>query len=189
MPAMKLSAGTIEHEDSGRAAWRSGRAAWIAAGVGGAGGVLAARALMARMILWRFRRDVRSLNAGDYEPALSHYAEDGLLRFNEGPHRWSGEHRGKPEIARFLRNFVNAGLEGEVEEVFFAGPPWRLRLVVRFTDHAHDPSGELLYRNHVIMLVRTRWGRIVLHDDFYEDTQRIAELERRLAALGVQPAE
>jgi hypothetical protein len=38
-----------------------------------------------------------------------------------------------------------------------------------------------------VLLARTRWGRIVRHEDFYEDTQRIAALETRLSELGVRP--
>ena len=167
---------------------RERRALLVAAGAG-AGGAIAARALFARVLLWQFRRDLRALNRGDYEPVLSHYAEDALLRFNTGAHRWSGEHSGKPAVARFLRNFVHAGLEGQIEEVFFAGPPWRLRIAARARDHALDAVGTELYRNHVILLARTRWGRIVLHDDFYEDTQRIEAFERRLAERGVAPVD
>jgi hypothetical protein len=61
------------------------------------------------------------------------------------------------------------------------GAPWRLTRIARFDDHAHDPSGREIYRNRTLLLARTRCGRIVLHEDFYEDTQRIIALERRLS--------
>ena len=32
---------------------------------------------------------------------LSGYADGAVLHFNEGPHRWSGAHTGKPAIERF----------------------------------------------------------------------------------------
>jgi ketosteroid isomerase-like protein len=161
---------------------------WLAAGAG-AGAVLLARALLARALLLGFRRDARAINSGDYQPVLSHYREDAVLGFPEGPHRWSGEHRGKPAIARFLRNFVHAGLQGEVAEVLFAGAPWRLTIAARVSDRAHDASGRELYSNNVILLARTRWGRIVRHDDFFEDTQRIAVFESRLVERGVGPVD
>jgi hypothetical protein len=38
------------------------------------------------------------------------------------------------------------------------------------------------------MTVRTKWGRIVEHDDFYADTARIVAFEEKLRTLGVEPA-
>jgi ketosteroid isomerase-like protein len=161
------------------------RARGIHPAIGLALGVLAWRWLLSRALLAKLRRDVRALNAGDYQPLLAGYAQDAVLRFNEGEHRWAGEHRGKPAIARFLRNFVAAGLQGEVTELFLAGPPWRLTLLVRFDDHAHGPAGEELYRNRTVLIARTRCAKIVLQEDFYEDTVRIGALDARLSALGV----
>ena len=63
----------------------------------------------------------------------------------------------------------------------YAGPPWRTTLIARFDDHASDAAGEEIYRNRTLLLARARWGRIVSQEDFYEDTQRIVELERRLS--------
>jgi ketosteroid isomerase-like protein len=155
----------------------------------GAAGAITARRLLARVLLFKFRRDIAALNAGDYRPVLSSYAEDAVLRFNEGPHRWAGEHRGKPAIASFLQSFVDAGIQGEITELFISGPPWRMTLLARFDDRANDPTGEEIYRNRTVLLARTRWGQIVRQEDFYKDTEAIATLETRLAELGVQPAE
>jgi ketosteroid isomerase-like protein len=153
--------------------------------IAGAGGAIAARAAMCRVLLIKLCRSVRALNEGDVQPVLSNYAEHAVLRFNEGEHRWAGEHRGKAAIERFLQNFVAAGLQGAVRELFIAGPPWRLTLIARFDDHAHGPAGEELYRNRTVLLARTSWGRIVSQEDFYEDTQPIAEFERSLSELGI----
>ncbi len=153
-----------------------------------AGAALAGRAILSRALLVKFRRDVGAINAGDHQPILSVYAEDAVLRFNEGDHRWSGEHRGKAAIDRFLRDFTRAGLQGEIRELFMAGPPWRLKLIARFDDWARAPDGEEIYRNRTVLLIRTRWGKIVHHEDFYEDTERIGALEIRLRELGVEPA-
>ena len=151
----------------------------------GALGAIGARRLLKALILFKLRRDVRSLNAGDYAPLLAGYAEDAVLRFNDGEHRWAGDHRGRAAIERFFRNFVAAGIEGEVIDLFIAGPPWRLSLLVRFDDHAHGPDGAQLYRNRTLLLARSRWGRIVEQQDFYEDTGRIVALDARLSELGV----
>jgi ketosteroid isomerase-like protein len=154
----------------------------------GAGAAVALRGLAPHLVLLKLRRDVRRLNDGDYGPVLSGFAENAVLRFNEGPHRWSGEHRGKPAIERFLKNFTAAGMRGEVSQVWVAGPPWALTLAVRFDDRAIAPDGEELYANRVAITVRTKWGRIVEQDDFYADTTRIAAFEEKLRRLGVEPA-
>jgi ketosteroid isomerase-like protein len=156
----------------------------LAAGAGAASATLGRR-LLVRVALLKLRRDVRALNAGDYRPLLSGYADDAVLRFNEGSHRWAGEHRGRLAIERFLREFVGAGLQGEVTELFLAGPLWRMTLLVRFDDRACTPDGEEIYRNRTILLARSRWGRIVFQEDFYEDTERIGVFDARLTALGI----
>jgi ketosteroid isomerase-like protein len=155
----------------------------------GAAGAVIAKRLLVRGLLFKFRRDIAVLNAGDYQPVLSSYAEDAVLHFNEGPHRWAGEHRGKPAIASFLQSFVDAGIQGEIAELFISGPPWRMTLLARFDDHASASTGEEIYRNRTVLLARTRWGRIVRQEDFYEDTQSINTLETRLLELGMRPSE
>ena len=161
------------------------RSTRLLAGAAGAVAVPLARGLALRLLLAKLRRDVRALNAGDYRPLLSGYADDAVLRFNEGDHRWAGEHRGKAAIERFLRDFVAAGVQGEITELFVAGSPWRMTLIVRFDDYANAPGGEQIYRNRTALVVRARWGRIVSQEDFYEDTERIGALETRLNELGI----
>ncbi|MCW3018747.1 MAG: hypothetical protein JWN10_1055 [Solirubrobacterales bacterium] len=164
------------------------RHAGLTLGLAGAGLALTARALVCRALLFKLRRDVRALNAGDIRPLLSNFAQDAVMRFNDGEHRWAGEHRGKAAIAAFLESFVDAGLRGHVSELFVSGPPWRLTLLARFDDHASDTAGEEIYRNRTILLARARWGRIVSQEDFYEDTQRIVALERRLRSDALRSA-
>lgn len=153
----------------------------------GAIGAVAAGRLLERAVLFKLRRDVRALNAGDYRPLLAGYADDAVLVFNDGAHRWTGEHRGKAAIERFLRDFVAAGVTGEIVELHLAGAPWRMTLLVRFDDEARGPDGELLYSNRTFLLGRARWGKIVRQEDYYADTERIVELDRRLSELGVAP--
>jgi ketosteroid isomerase-like protein len=153
----------------------------------GAAGALGARALLVRALLGKFRRDVAKLNDGDYRPLLKAFANDALLVFNDGDHRWAGEHRGKPAIERFLQDFVKAGIQGELTDAWMGGPPWALTFVARFDDGAIAPDGEELYRNRVVLVVRTRWGKVVRQDDFYEDTGRIERLEDGLNRHGIAP--
>lgn len=144
-------------------------------------------ALFRRALLVKFRRDVRRLNEGDYGPFLSAFADDAVLHFVDGDHRWAGEHVGKPAIERFLRNFTAAGLQGQIQGLWVGGPPWAMTLVARFDDRATDPDGREIYANRTALVVRTRWGRIVQQEDFYEDTSRIEAFDQRLRELGVPP--
>jgi ketosteroid isomerase-like protein len=147
---------------------------------------IGARALMHRLLLAQFERNVTALNAGDYRPLLANYAEDAVLHFNDGPHRWAGEHRGKAAIERFLQEFVGAGLKGEIRQLWTGGPPWAMTMAVRFDDEARA-GDERLYANRVAMVIRTRWGRIVEQHDFYEDSERIPAFERALREHGIEP--
>ena len=155
--------------------------------IAGAGAAIAARALLPRLALLKLRRDLGRLNDGDYQPLLAGFADDAVLRFNEGPHRWSGDHRGKPAIELFLREFTAAGLKGEIRDLWIGGPPWALTLIARFDDRATGPAGEELYANRVVIVARTRWGKIVEQDDFYMDTARILAFEEKLQSLGMRP--
>jgi ketosteroid isomerase-like protein len=148
---------------------------------------LALRPLLRRILMARLSRDVARINDGDYGPFLNAYAEDAVLYFNDGQHRWAGEHRGKPAIESFLRDFVAAGLRVELKDLWLSGPPWAMTLIGRVDDEARGPGGELLYSNRVVLVLRTRWGKIVRHDDFYEDTVRMTGFEAALRDLGIDP--
>lgn len=147
------------------------------------------RAAMKQAIVLRFRLALRDLNAGRVGSLLAAYHDRAVLRFHDGDHRWSGTHRGKDAIERFLRELVGAGLQGTLHDVWMGGPPWALTLVARFDDHALAPDGEVIYRNRAVLVVRTRWGRIIEQDDFYEDTARIEAFEDSLRELGVASPE
>lgn len=153
----------------------------------GAGAAVAANVLLKQALLVKFRRDVTRLNAGDHAPLLASYADDAVLHFNTGEHRWSGDHVGKPAIDRFLRDFTRARVQGDIKGVWLSGPPWALTMAVRFDDGAKGPSGEQLYENQTCLVLRTRWGKIVDQVDYYVDTKRIVGLEKRLNELGVEP--
>jgi hypothetical protein len=155
--------------------------------IAGAVGTLLARFIFEKLILFRLRGDVAKLNEGDYGPFLSAFADDAVLHFNEGPHRWSGDHRGKPAIERFLRDFTGAGLRGEIGELWFKGPLWAMEVAARFDDEARGADGERVYSNEVVVVIKTRWGKVVEQDDFYRDTSKMEVLERHLQNIGVQP--
>lgn len=152
----------------------------------GAALALAARAALPRLLLLKFSPAVAKLNAGDHRPLLANYADDFVLHFHEGPHRWSGEWVGKAAMDRFLQNFTGAGIQGEIKAVATSGPLWALTMWVRFDDHVDAPDGTRIYENHTVLVLRTRWFKVVEQHDFYVDTERITALEAKLAELGVE---
>jgi ketosteroid isomerase-like protein len=151
----------------------------------GAALALGARALFPRLLLLKFRPDVAKLNAGDYKPLLGAYADDFVLHFNVGPHRWSGDWVGKPAFDRFMQNFTAAGLQGEIKSIATSGPLWALTMWVRFDDHADAPDGTRIYENQTVLLLRTRWGKVIEQHDFYFDTGAIMKMEEALVERGV----
>src|SRR6185437_14060155 len=111
----------------------------------GAALALAARAALPRLLMLKFAPSVAKLNAGDHAELLDAYADDIVLHFHEGPHRWSGEWVGKAEMDRFLQMFTASKIQGELVQITTSGPLWALTMWVRFDDHADAPDGTRLY--------------------------------------------
>lgn len=151
----------------------------------GAAVAVGARVGMHRLLHEKFASDVGKLNVGDHSALLDAYADDFVLHFHDGPHRWAGDWVGKTGMDRFLRNFTAAGIQGTIREITTSGPPWAMSLWVRFDDHADAPDGTRIYENSTVLMLRTRWGKVVEQHDYYLDTGRIAEFDRALADLGV----
>jgi ketosteroid isomerase-like protein len=128
----------------------------------------------------QIRRNVDALGRGDPAPLLRGYADDAVLVF-PGESSWSGEHRGREAIERFLRRFVAAGLTGTAEDILVNGPPWRTRVAVVFSDRAEDGSGNEVYSNRAVLYATARWGRITRQEDF-EDTHKVEAFDRWLEA-------
>lgn len=148
---------------------------------------LAGRALAAQLLRLKFAGDLKRLNGGDHSTLLKAYANDAVLHFNDGDHRWSGTWTGKPNIDRFLQNFTAAKVQGEIKRFTVSGPLWAMTLMVRFDDHADAPDGTRLYQNRTVLVIRMKWGKIVEHEGFYFDTERIGAFDRKLAERGVLP--
>jgi ketosteroid isomerase-like protein len=143
------------------------------------------RLALHRLMLVKLRRDVAALNAGNHRPLLAGYAQDAVLVFTEGDHRWSGTYVGRDAIGEFLEGFMRCGIKGEITELWTGGWPWAMTILVGFDDHADGPGGERLYENHTILVCRTRWGKIVHQEDFYVDTVRMLAFDRKLTELGI----
>ena len=131
------------------------------------------------------RRNIQALGRGDPTALLRGYADDAVLTF-PGESSWSGEHRGKSAIERFLQRFIAAGLTGEAEDILVNGPPWHTRIAVVFTDRAVDPEGNEVYANRAVLYAVARWGKITRQEDF-EDTHKVEAFDRWLDAHGIAP--
>ena len=83
----------------------------VTSAVVGAVAAVGARAALPRLLMLKFRRDTERLSAGDHSTLLKAYADDAVLRFAAGDHRWSGEWVGKAAIERFLQNFTAAKIQ------------------------------------------------------------------------------
>lgn len=152
----------------------------------GAALALAGRALLPRLLTLKFSGSVKQLNGGEYASLLGNYADDFVLHFNVGPHRWSGDWIGRAGMDRFLQNFTAAGIQGEIKEIATSGPLWALNLWVRFDDHAEAPDGTRIYDNRTVLLLRTRWFKVIEQFDYFADTAPIVDLDRKLEELGVE---
>lgn len=146
---------------------------------------VAGRALLPRLLLAKFERDVARLNVGDRSTLLTAYADDAVLRFADGDHRWAGDWVGRANVDRFLHNFTAAKVQGRIRQIAVTGPMWVLTMMVRFDTRADGPDGTRLYENRTVLVMRTKWGKVVDHEDFYVDTARIEAFDRRLTELGV----
>lgn len=153
----------------------------------GAGLAAGAQAALPHLLKRKFDRDVAALNDGRHAALLGAYAEDAVLRFNPGEHRWAGDWVGRAQIDRFLQNYTGARVQGQIRQIVTSGPPWALTMWVRFDDHADAPDGRRLYENQTVLVLRTRWGKVVEQQDFYVDTAGIVALDHSLAELGVAP--
>lgn len=151
---------------------------------------LGARPVLDGLLMAKFSRDLARLNDGDYRPLLSNYSDDAVLLFHDGPHRWAGpqhgRHAGKAAIEGFLREYVNAGVQGTIVKLWTAGPPWALTMITRFDDYADGPEGQRLYQNQAVLVLRTRFTKIIEQRDFYIDTDRIIQFDRALDLHGVR---
>ena len=138
----------------------------------------AAPPLYARVLELVLRHNVSRFMAGDVEAFLRLYADDATLVF-PGRHSWSGEYRGREEIEPFLRRFLRARLRGEVRDVLVKGPPWSTTLAIEFTDEATASDGTVVYENRAMVVAKAAWGKIV-HEEIYEDTQKVAAWDEYL---------
>ena len=88
------------------------------------------------------------------------FAHDGSFEF-EGETPFGGERRGRDAIRAWLeevaRDFGRLNLNAR--DVTVAGPPWHMRVIVRFTDRYDLITGETM-TNHGYQFLRIAWGKV-----------------------------
>lgn len=87
---------------------------------------------------------------------------------------------GKAEVARWLRRFVDSGIQMLPDEVVAVGPPWRTTVCIRARDHLKDARGDTIYENRYVIWGRLSWGRLKQYE-VSEDTHKANELDRYLS--------
>jgi ketosteroid isomerase-like protein len=135
-----------------------------------------ARAWLARKLLIR---NLEALNRGDVGPILRMETDEVHFHF-PGSSSWAADTVGKAQVEAWLKRMVATGLQHRADEVVVSGPPWRMSLVLRGTDHFEEPDGTPVYDNRYVIWARTRWGRIY-DNEVYEDTERSLAFDNYLA--------
>jgi ketosteroid isomerase-like protein len=138
---------------------------------------------MTDMVSWLVgllvRRGFRRLNAGDPSVALGMFAADARFIF-PGRHSFAADVDDPAQVRAWFDRFVALQPHVDVIDVLACGPPWNLRVGVRFADHIERPNG-VHYENEGMQYLRLRWGRVRL-DQLFLDTQAVAAFDAQLAA-------
>jgi ketosteroid isomerase-like protein len=142
------------------------------------------------MLSWLAKRvltyNLTRLNAGDYRPTLRLDAKDVRFRF-PGDSSWAIELEGKDALERWLRRFVDTGLQIFADEVVAQGPPSNMTLCLRGHVYLKAPDGALVYENRYVIWGRLAWG-LLREYEVYEDTQASKALDAYLGVAGATPS-
>lgn len=97
-----------------------------------------------------------------------------------GRHSFAADLRDPEQIRAWFERFVGLGPHFVIKDVIASGPPWNMRIGVRFSDRIALPDGGD-YRNEGMQYAQLRWGRIYL-DQIFLDTQAVADADPLLSA-------
>lgn len=135
------------------------------------------------MYSWIITRIVTMLygmvSRGDLRLALLGLADDAVLVF-PGDSSFGGEHRGKPAIAAWMRRFASLRPEFRVHDASAAGPPWNMRVFMRFSDRMVAPNG-YVYENEGMEYIVIRRG-LIRELRVHLDTEKVAAFDAQLGA-------
>lgn len=118
------------------------------------------------------RRIYRDITAGRLGLVRALAADDVTFVF-PGTSSFGGTYHGRDEMLGWLTRFSSLHPRIDVLDVAASGPPWKMRVAVRFDDAIGDD-----YHNHVLEMLWIRWGRLRRLEAFL-DTERITAWEER----------
>lgn len=127
---------------------------------------------------WNFGR----VRRGDTRLLFASYAENVHFRF-PGDSSWAADIHGKDELQRWVRRFVDIGLQLYPDRIVVDGPPWRTRICILCHDHYTAPDGERIYENRGVITGVIAWGRLVEYE-VHEDTHKVEAFDEYLKARG-----
>lgn len=138
------------------------------------------------MLSWLAKKliehNMARIREGDVGPTLRLDAKDIRFRF-PGDSSWATELEGKAELERWLKRFVDIGLQIYPDEVVLKGFPWKQTICIRGHDFLDSITGERVYENRYVIWGRLAWG-LLREYEVYEDTQKTGPLDEYLASIG-----
>jgi hypothetical protein len=121
------------------------------------------------------------VSKGDLRLPLLGLAKDARFLF-AGSSSFGGEQRGKAAIESWMRRFASLRPEFTVHEVAVAGPPWNMRVFMRFSDRIIAPNG-YVYENEGMEHIAIRYG-LIREIRVCLDTEKVAALDAQLDNAG-----
>jgi ketosteroid isomerase-like protein len=119
------------------------------------------------------------LSKGDLRLPLLAVSKDARFLF-PGSSSFGGERRGKPAIEAWMRRFASLRPDFTVHDVAVAGPPWNMRVFMRFSDRIVAPNGHV-YENDGMEHIEIRYG-LIREIRVHLDTEKVATLDAQLGS-------
>jgi len=121
-----------------------------------------------RFVRLAYRRAI----AGDVGLMMLATSPDVSFRF-PGKSSFGAQLLGREALRDWLSRFTALEPRFEIHDVLVSGPPWNMRVALRFSDAIGND-----YRNDGVEWVHLRWGRVRAIEVFL-DTERIEAWEGR----------
>jgi ketosteroid isomerase-like protein len=131
--------------------------------------------LIKRILMFLYQK----VSEGDLRLPLLGLADDARFVF-PGTSSFGGEQRGKPAIAAWMRRFASLRPEFIVQDAAAAGPPWNMRISMRFRDRIVAPNG-YVYENAGMEYIRIERG-LIREVHVHLDTEKVATFDAQIGA-------
>ena len=135
----------------------------------------------------RVRNAFNDLSNGNYRTVLE-ISDPNVHHAFAGIHPLGGERHRREAVKRWFERLFRLfpQLRFEVHDILVKGWPWNTKVAVAWIAQVTPLTGEP-YENEGVHLIQFRWGRLV-HFHAYEDSQKVADACRRMAAEGIEEA-